>query len=461
MGPAHGARRDRSRRGLVTEAMRLSPQQPVVPRRCATRSCRPTRSPAGRTTPRSGRCSPRAGWATARRSRAPRPRAGRRRSTCRRVDRRPRRAPTVTDPAPLGDGDSRAESGETARLRIAVRNTTSAQLTGVTRDAVHDDAAASRSASRPSIYPNLAVKAIDTGNIPFAITLPTSLPCTTIVALSLAVHADQGDAVAAADARSRHPQRHEYTRRRACHWRFPTPRSPASTATANVVGAGTVDGLRVTFSTNHTFIGDLAGRLTAPDGTSAELFERPGGFIFGFGSGAAGLTAVFDDAAPSSIQDLPPWTGGSEHARGLRHLQAQRAAVEVQRALTGGARGSCACSTPSAATRADHGVQRPADPGSRDVRDERTRPGRGRDRARDRRHDGLGDAQRHASTRRPRARTSSSSGARRPPTGRSPAPARPRPGSGRPRIRRAISGLAEARRTTTGSWRGAPAPSWR
>jgi subtilisin-like proprotein convertase family protein len=218
-------------------------------------------------------------------------------------------APTVTDPAPLGDNDGRAESGETVSLRVAVRNTTSAQLTNVS---------ATLSATTPGVtvdqpnatYPNLAVKATDTSNAPFAITLPTALPCTTIVALSLAVHADQGDAVVplTLDLGTRSGTTYAAT---GLPLAIPDASIPGITATVNVPDAGTVSRLRVTVSTNHSFIGDLAARLTAPDGTSIELFERPGGAIFGFGSGAAGLTGVvFDDTAPSSIQDLPPWTGG-------------------------------------------------------------------------------------------------------------------------------------------------------
>ena len=218
-------------------------------------------------------------------------------------------APTVTDPAPLGDADGNAEHGETVLLRIPVRNTTAAQLTGVV---------ATLSSSTPGVvvgqptvaYPNLAVKAIDTGDIPFAVTLPTSLTCATIVALSLSVNSNQG--VSAAQ-----PLTLElgtlsgttYTRTPGPPVPIPDFSLPGATVTLNVPDVATINRLRVTVGTNHTFIGDLHGRLTAPDGTQVELFERAGGG--GLGAGIAGFNpVVFDDAAPSKIQDLPAWTGG-------------------------------------------------------------------------------------------------------------------------------------------------------
>jgi subtilisin-like proprotein convertase family protein len=214
-------------------------------------------------------------------------------------------APRVSDPAPLGDGDARAESGETALLRIPVRNTTAGQLTSVI---------ATLSSSTPGVivgqptvaYPNLAVKAIDTGDVPFAITLPTSLPCATIVGLSLALHADQGDVALplTLDLGTRSGATYASS---GLPVAIPDNAIPGPTVTANVPIAGAVDDPRVTVSITHTWVGDLAGRLTAPDGTSIELFERPG--HGGAGARILGFNGVvFDDDAPSGIQDLPAAT---------------------------------------------------------------------------------------------------------------------------------------------------------
>jgi subtilisin-like proprotein convertase family protein len=214
----------------------------------------------------------------------------------------------VTDPAPLGDGDNTAEPGETALLRIPIRNTTGTQLTGVS--ATLTSTTPGVTVGQPTVvYPNLAVKALDTGNIPFAVTLPTSLPCVTIVALSLTVHSDQGDSA---------PQPLTLELGTLSGTTYTSTQTPATipdfslpgrTITLSVPDAATIRKLRVTVSTNHTFIGDLHGRLTAPDGTQVELFERAGGGDFG--AAIAGFNGVvFDDAAPLNIQDLPAWDGG-------------------------------------------------------------------------------------------------------------------------------------------------------
>ncbi len=193
--------------------------------------------------------------------------------------------PTVTDPAPLGDGDSIAESGETALLRIAVRNTTATPLTNVT--ATLSSPTPGVTVGQPTVaYPNLAVKAVDTGDIPFAITLPASLPCATVVGLVLAVHADQGDAVLplTLDLGTRTGTSYAAT---GLPLAIPDFSIPGATATVTVPDPGTVNRLRVTVSLAHTVLGELAARLTAPDGTSIELFERPGSG--NIGSANAGL----------------------------------------------------------------------------------------------------------------------------------------------------------------------------
>jgi subtilisin-like proprotein convertase family protein len=217
-------------------------------------------------------------------------------------------APTVTEPAPLGDGDGNAESGETVLLRIPVRNTTGTQLTGVT--ATLTSSTPGVVVGQPTVvYPNLAVKAVDTGDIPFAVTLPTSLTCATIVSLSLTVQSNQGTSTAqplTLDLGALSGTTYTSTGVPAA---IPDFSLAGATVTLSVPDVATINKLRVTVSTNHSFIGDLHGRLTAPDGTIVELFERAGGGSFGAGiSGMNGV--VFDDAAPSKIQDLPAWPGG-------------------------------------------------------------------------------------------------------------------------------------------------------
>ena len=216
--------------------------------------------------------------------------------------------PTVTDPPPLGDGDNVAESGETALLRIPIRNTTGAQLTGVS--ATLTSSTPGVTVGQPTVlYPNLDVTAIDTGNIPFAVTLPTSLPCATIVALSLVVHSDVGDSAPQPLTLELGTLSGTTYTSTGVPTAIPDFSLAGATVTLSVPDAATINKLRVTVSTNHTWVGDLHGRLTAPDGTQVQLFERPGGGPFG--ARIAGFNGVvFDDAAPTSIQDLPAWDGG-------------------------------------------------------------------------------------------------------------------------------------------------------
>ena len=301
-------------------------------------------------------------------------------------------APTVTDPAPLGDADGNAESGETVLLRIPVRNTTAAQLTGV--KATLTSSTPGVVVGQPTVaYPDLAVKAIDTGDIPFAVTLPTSLPCATIVALSLAVHADQGDS--AAQPLTLDLGALSGTTYTATGVPAPIPdfSVPGTTVTLSVPDAATINKLRVTVSTTHNFIGDLHGRLTAPDGTIVELFERPGGGSFG--AGIAGMTGVvFDDAAPSKIQDLPAWNGGPSTPAISGPYKPNEPLSRLSRAPADGHLVAAHVRRFRWGHRLDHRLQRPESAGTPGLLDDRHAAGAG-DAPGIARGDDFGDAERH------------------------------------------------------------------
>jgi subtilisin-like proprotein convertase family protein len=82
----------------------------------------------------------------------------------------------------------------------------------------------------------------------------------------------------------------------------------ASKLTFSIDGAtcSTVEGA-ATVGIDHTFVGDLVGTLTAPDGKIATLFARAGG------SGNNLCQVVFDDAAAKPFATVPstgaPFTG--------------------------------------------------------------------------------------------------------------------------------------------------------
>ena len=93
----------------------------------------------------------------------------------------------------LGDGDGIAEPGETVRLAPTLRVAGATDLTNVS---------ARLTSSTPGVVigdPVATYGAVAAGGAvapakPFAITLPSSLPCGTPVALSLALTSDQGPA---------------------------------------------------------------------------------------------------------------------------------------------------------------------------------------------------------------------------------------------------------------------------
>ena len=158
-------------RRLAAEAMRLSPVPPsMIDERDAT--CSRTPPPAGSSTTRSGRRSPGAEWAS-----APPP-PGRARRASSRPWRRRRRAggkPVITDPAPLGDGDGALEPGETARVKIPLRNLTPAAL------AVNN---ARLSATAPAVvgaptvdYGSIGSEQTGTPVAAFAVTIPSGATC--------------------------------------------------------------------------------------------------------------------------------------------------------------------------------------------------------------------------------------------------------------------------------------------
>lgn len=82
-----------------------------------------------------------------------------------------------------------------------------------------------------------------------------------------------------------------------------------ASATLTVEGAGTIDSIdAVVVSMDHTWIGDLIVTLTAPDGTSVTLLDRPGEPVTGsFGNSAdltAGVGVIISDQIPSPGENL-------------------------------------------------------------------------------------------------------------------------------------------------------------
>jgi subtilisin-like proprotein convertase family protein len=79
------------------------------------------------------------------------------------------------------------------------------------------------------------------------------------------------------------------------------------TSTVNVTTHGRVGDVRLTLAATHPWIGDLHAWLTAPSGTTIDLFERPGvgtSTSFSPGNLVPTIPLVLDDGATGLIQEI-------------------------------------------------------------------------------------------------------------------------------------------------------------
>jgi len=227
--------------------------------------------------------------------------------------------PVVT---PLtGDGDAFVEPGETATVAIPATNAGDGTATGVSVTATTADPQA-RLTPRAQSYGNIAAGATKSRN--FRLALPADYPLGKRVSLAvrvtfagvlsptattLTIRTGQPAATATTFAYAGTP--------------VPIPDDSATGASVSIPVSGIGYGSKVTFSIDgstcttaigattvgldHTFVSDLVGTLTAPDGATATLFAGTGG------SGNNLCQVVFDDAAAEPFAPLPtaraPFTG--------------------------------------------------------------------------------------------------------------------------------------------------------
>lgn len=211
---------------------------------------------------------------------------------------------TVDDGAPGGDGDGVAEPGETVRLTVTLDNP---GLNGLTN--VHG----TLSAVTPGVSvtaPNADYGSIGAGSgaadaTPFSVAIGRGVGCGSLVQLTLHVTSDQGSAdvpvavalgsgdaiVASTDVPKTIVDN--------------SPTSQAAVSALTVTSGARIDRLRVTVDATHTWIGDLRAWLTSPGGTTVELLERPGSAFYGSSGVDWNGPITFDDAAASSIQEIP------------------------------------------------------------------------------------------------------------------------------------------------------------
>lgn len=218
-------------------------------------------------------------------------------------------ATAVDDAAPLGDGDAIAEPGEALRLRVTLQDPSPTALTNV---------AATLTTSAPGVTIGGALASWGTipgggsaqNGTPFELTVPAAAACGTQLPLTLHVTSDQG-AVDLPLALALGSEAGDASFATAPNLGLAIPESAASPVPSflSVTGEGRVRRLRVTLSVTHFWAGDLRARLTSPSGTTVDLFQRPGTGDFGSGLQWQGAAVTLDDAAATSIQDLPDGPG--------------------------------------------------------------------------------------------------------------------------------------------------------
>ncbi|GAA4608390.1 S8 family serine peptidase [Actinoplanes octamycinicus] len=226
--------------------------------------------------------------------------------------------PTVTETT--GDGDGYLEPGEQGTLALPAVNVGDGTATGVNQVVDPDDARATVTPHAAS-YGNLAAGATKSKNfkIKLAADYPLGRPVTLRVKTTFAgVLSPTTSTPAVATG-------HPTPVRDFAYSGAPVPipdNNPAgATATVDVSGVGTassltfsidgttctIDNAATTVGIDHTWVGDLTGTLTAPDGRTATLFSRRGT------SGNNLCQVVFDDAASTPfatvLSDAAPFTG--------------------------------------------------------------------------------------------------------------------------------------------------------
>jgi subtilisin-like proprotein convertase family protein len=217
-------------------------------------------------------------------------------------------ATTIADPAPLGDGDGVAEPGESVQLSVTLHNPSTVSLTNVAAT-LTSGASGVQVGATPASWGTIAAGGSAANTTPFAVTVPAAVQCGGEAPLVLHVTSDQG--TVDLSVRLALGSGGDAVFATAPNLELAIPESTTSpvSSTLDVPTAGHVRHLRVTMNVTHEWVGDLRARLTSPSGTTIDLFQRPGSGRIGSGLTWDANPATFDDAASSSIQDLPDGPG--------------------------------------------------------------------------------------------------------------------------------------------------------
>ncbi|MFC7533935.1 S8 family serine peptidase [Actinoplanes sp. GCM10030250] len=231
------------------------------------------------------------------------------------------RASTPTVTPTTGDGDAYLEPGEQATVALPAENVGDGTATGVNVVVESDDARATVT-PRASSYGNIAAGATKSKNytLKLAAGYPLGRPVTLRVRVTFAGYLSPTSTTLVIGTGQPSTTVQDFAYGGPA---IPIPDNDptGATATVDVTGVGyassltfSLDGTACsttaaspTVGIDHTFVADLVGTLTAPDGRSATLFSRSGG------GGNNLCQVVFDDAATTPFSSVTstgaPFTG--------------------------------------------------------------------------------------------------------------------------------------------------------
>ena len=248
---------------------------------------------------------------------------------------------TVTTTLVGPDGDAYLEPGESGRLTIALTNNGAVGATNVSATLTSSTPGVTIVTSQSVPYPDLGPGASAAGSIPFQFTVSSSIACGTALNFTVTgTYAEPGGpAVRAFSVPTGEPPTTSTFTYSGAPVAIPDNLSAGVNAALVVSGVtGMVTDVNFSFGgsscsatagsttvgLDHTWVGDLVARLTAPSSTLVTLMSRPGGTS---NDGNNFCKTALDDAGPSSIQAIAaagnPWTGTFQPASVLSTLNNQ------------------------------------------------------------------------------------------------------------------------------------------
>jgi subtilisin-like proprotein convertase family protein len=213
---------------------------------------------------------------------------------------------TVDDSAPGGDGDGRAEPGETVKLTTSLKNPGPGTVTNLSGTLTAGALSLGTTAS--SFTPGtVASTAAATNSTPYTATLPAATTCGGVVPLSVASTSDQGGATSAFNlVTGGLGTPVDSVKDNGSPGQTITDNSPAGVDSAiTLTDPGRVADVNVKIdSITHTFISDLGVSLISPSGRVVKLVDTPGDDNNG---GDNFTNTVLDDSASGGIIGVRPF----------------------------------------------------------------------------------------------------------------------------------------------------------